>query len=112
MFNAISLVIALAMFAVTATTIPRAGNVMNDVVPPFRLRLAWCTIRVGSPASVTSSTIQPRPYSVSLPDVSTCGVWSFLTVSACSSLPPLIAIPNRTRSDGVDRIAPAPAKQE
>ena len=27
-------------------------------------------------------------------------------------LPLLIAIPNRTRSDGVDRNAPAPAKQE
>jgi len=72
--SAISLVMPLAMFAVTATTSPRSGNVMNDVVPPLKLRLAWWTIRVGCPATVTSSTIHPRPYSVSFPDVSTCGV--------------------------------------
>ena len=35
-----------------------------------------------------------------------------LTVAGFSSVPLLTAIPNRTRSDGVDRNAPAPAKQE
>lgn len=34
MVNAIDLVFANEMFDVTATTIPRSGNVMNDVEPP------------------------------------------------------------------------------
>ena len=61
MFNAIDLVSANDMFDVTATTIPRSGNVMNDVELPSMVRLAWPAIRVGSPASGTVSSIQPRP---------------------------------------------------
>src|SRR5262245_22738515 len=100
------------VFDVAATTMPRSGNVRNDVEAPSRLRLAWLARRVDSPASGTLSSIHPSPYAVSLPDVSNCGVWSRLMVAGCSSLPFIIASPNRTRSVGVDRKPPAPAKQE
>src|SRR5918993_5520618 len=52
---------------------------------------------------------QPRPYPVSWPEANRWAAWSTWTVAGCSSVPPLIAIPNRTRSEGVDRNALAPA---
>jgi hypothetical protein len=62
MSNALDLVSANEMFDVTATTSPRSGNVMNDVVPPSNVRLAWLASRVGSPASGNVSIVHPRPY--------------------------------------------------
>src|SRR5688500_4269098 len=112
MFNAIGHKDASDVFDITATTSPRSGNVKNEVELPSMVRLAWCAARVGLPASGKVSSVQPRPKLVSSPDRSGCRVWSMLTVAGFSSVPLLIAIPNRTRSDGVDRNAPAPAKQE
>ena len=61
MLSAIDFVSANEMFDITATTIPRSGNVKNDVEAPSMVRLAWPANRVGSPASSTVSSIQPRP---------------------------------------------------
>ena len=110
--DAIERVPAREMFDVTATTSPRPGKVMNEVDPPTGVRLECPAIRVGSPASATVSSIQPRPYSVSLSEASRCDRCSFLTVDGSSSLPRSSAIPNRTRSDAVERNPPAPAKHE
>ena len=59
--NAIDLASFDEMFVVTATTSPQSGKVKNDVEPPSGVRLAWLASRVGSPASGTVSSIQPRP---------------------------------------------------
>ena len=48
MFSAIDFVSANDMLAITATTSPRSGNVMRDVVPPMNSSLLpWPAIRVG-----------------------------------------------------------------
>jgi hypothetical protein len=85
---------------------------MSDAtIPPINCP-SWPSTPVCSPASATVSRSQPRPYPVYCPEASRCDVWSNWTVAGCSSLPLLIAIPKRTRSDGVDRNALDPAKQE
>jgi putative intracellular protease/amidase len=59
--NASDAVPAYEMFDVTATTIPRSRNVINDATIPPRDAPSWPTTRVGSPASVAVSMSQPRP---------------------------------------------------
>jgi hypothetical protein len=111
-FDAMDEVSANEMLVVTATAMPRPGNVTSDVEPPMMNSLSWPTIVVASPAMVAGSRSQPRPYPVSSPDASRCGVRSNVTVAGWSNLPPSIAIAKRTRSEGVDRNPPAPAKHE
>src|SRR5687768_17600222 len=99
------------MLAAAATVIPRSGNVNSEAVPPRGLP-RWLSIRAGLPASWTLPTVQPSPYVVDAPEPRVVGVWRDVMVSAFSSPGFSSAEPSLTRSVGVERKAPAPAKQE
>ncbi len=111
-FNAMADVSANEVFDVTATTSPRSGNVMSEVEPPSRSSRVMAR---------QSRWFARERNGLEVPAEAVAGLLARGQPLWClehfdgGGLQQLAAVdrhPERTRSDGVDRNAPAPAKQE